>query len=169
MRRKWKNRLGVSTVIANMLMILITLSLAAILVAWAGTSYGAFTGGTQVYFAQREQALQERFVIEEVFFNKASSLIFVFVRNVGALQVNVVAIYVNGSALTPQTGTGLCTIPTLLTIQGSNPVCEFSLNWTIQDPNCSRSSNPTWCTGDVFNIVVTSARGNQAAYVARGP
>ena len=33
MRRRWKSRLGVSTVMANMLMILITLSLAAILVA----------------------------------------------------------------------------------------------------------------------------------------
>ena len=95
-----------STVVGNMLMILVTLSLAAILVAWAGTSFGAFSGGSQLFFAQREQALQERFVIEEVFFNDTATgmptsqaqQIFIFVRNVGPININIVAIYVNGTS-----------------------------------------------------------------------
>ena len=100
-KRRWARRLAVSTVVANMLMILITLSLAAILVAWAGTSYGSFTGGSQLYFAQRQQALQERFAIEMVFFNKTGSnhTLMVFVRNVGVQQITIVAIYVNGTSI----------------------------------------------------------------------
>jgi hypothetical protein len=144
-----------------MLMILITLSLAAILVAWAGTSYGAFTGGSQIYFQERGQALQENFVIEEVFFNKTSPYqIFVFVRNVGFTNINVVAIYVNGTTRVPQSGHGWCsfsgTPPSASLVVGG--VCEFSLNW-----------GSSWSSGSIFNIVVASARGNQVASTMRGP
>jgi hypothetical protein len=172
MRRKWKNRLAVSTVIANMLMILITLSLAAILVAWAGTSYGAFTGGSQIFFQQRGQALQERFVIENVFFNTTASppTILVFVRNVGAQDSNIVAIYVNGTALTPQSaGHGSTCVfsgtpPSVrLTVGGSNSVCEFNLQW-VPPPGGTAMGK-----GAVFDIIVASTRGNQASYVVRGP
>ncbi len=168
--KRWKSRLGVSTVIANMLMISITLSLAAILVAWAGTSYGAFTGGTQVFFAQRGQALQENFVIEEVFFNRTASpqQIFVFVRNVGPININIGAIYVNGTSLTPVSGAnhGWCSFSGTSASLGVGSVCEFSLNW----PNsaCPPNTCP-WVTGNIFYIVVASARGNQVAYTARAP
>jgi archaellum component FlaF (FlaF/FlaG flagellin family) len=163
-KRKLKRNLAVSTVVANMLMILITLSLAAILVAWAGTTYGAFSGGSSLFFAQRGQALQERFVIEQVFFNKTGGThqIMVFVRNVGSIEISLVAIYVNanGTIVGPvfNSGAWLCSIPSsgglLLPVQS---VCEF--NMTI----------PTWNTGAIFTIVVASARGNQVTTNVRGP
>jgi archaellum component FlaF (FlaF/FlaG flagellin family) len=157
MRSKWKSRLAVSTVVANMLMILITLSLAAMLVAWAGTTYGAFTGGTQVFFGQRGQALQERFVIENVFFAKSQNQIRVFVRNVGVEEVKVATIYVNGTNLTPTGSGSTCTIPSGGLTMPVQQVCEFDLNWN------------SWVTGAIFNILVATARGNQASYTARGP
>jgi flagellin-like protein len=166
-RKKRRNR-AVSSIVGSMLMIVITLSLAAILIAWAGTSYGTFTSGSQIYFGQRQQALQERFVIENVFFNKtgtsgANHTIMVFVRNVGVQQIQIVAIYVNGTSNLPAGATGkpyLCTPP-----QTNGPitlpvggVCEFNLQW------------PTvWNSPSMFTIVVATARGNQAMYVARGP
>jgi archaellum component FlaF (FlaF/FlaG flagellin family) len=158
--RKLKRKLGVSTVVANMLMILITLSLAAILVAWAGTTYGAFSGGSSLFFQQRGQALQERFVIEEVFFNKTAKTILLFVRNVGAQQINLVAIYVNGTLPSQNDAHAwLCKIPSggsvLLTIQA---VCEFNLAWSSG-----------WNSGSIFNIVVASARGNQVTSTVRAP
>jgi FlaG/FlaF family flagellin (archaellin) len=158
MRRKWRRRLGVSTVIANMLMILITLSLAAILVAWAGTTYGAFTGGTQVFFGQRGQALQERFVVENVFFGASQYLIRVFVRNVGVEEIKVVAVYANGTTLNPTGSGSTCTIPSGGLTLPVQQVCEFDVNW-----------GRAWTTGSIFNIVVATARGNQASYTARGP
>lgn len=160
-RRKLWSRRGISTIVANMMMIGITLSLGAVLVAWAGQSYGAFTGGSQLFYQQRGQALQENFVIEEVFFNKTSPYqIFVFVRNVGFININVVAIYVNGTLLPPQSGHGWCSFsgtPPSKSL-GVGQVCEFSLNW-----------NSAWSKGSLFFIVVASTRGNQVASTMRGP
>ncbi|MGD0175546.1 MAG: hypothetical protein ABSC50_01830 [Candidatus Bathyarchaeia archaeon] len=162
-KRRLRRCLAVSTVIGNMLMILITLSLAAILVAWAGTSFGAFSGGSQLFFVQRGQALQERFVIENVFFNATSPNhnVMIFVRNVGLEDISIVAIYVNGnSGLAFASATWLCqgktcSLPFALGVQ---QVVEFNLNW-----------GSTWTSGTVFTIVVASARGNQAVATARGP
>jgi archaellum component FlaF (FlaF/FlaG flagellin family) len=170
---KLRRKLAISTVIANMLMIAITLSLAAILVAWAGTSYGALTGGSQIFFQQRGQALQERVVIENAFFFKSTSTLQIYVRNVGAIEVEIVAIYVNGTSLTPQTGTGLCSLysSSLNNPLGVQAVCEFALtvtpgNGVVQgDAVCGS----TWCTSSMFYILVASGRGNQAGYTARGP
>ena len=182
MKRKWKNRLGVSTVIANMLMIGITLSLAAVLVAWSGQSYGAFSGGSQLFYQQREQALQENFVIEEAFFIKSATppTLDIYVRNVGAIQISVVGIYVNGTSLSNgsngvQSGTGLCSLststnPTNLNVQ---QVCEYSLTVTTSNGvvtgGAASCTGQAWCTGSLFYIIVASGRGNQAAYTARGP
>jgi FlaG/FlaF family flagellin (archaellin) len=162
--RRWKRRLGVSTVIANMLMISITLALAAILVAWAGTSFGAFSGGSQVFFQQRGQALQERFVVEYVNFSKGTKGITLFVRNVGVEEINVAAIYVNG---TSYTGSDMnpklpCATSTVLgavvVTMGVGKVCQFNLTWAT-----------TWNSGSIFNIVIATTRGNQATVTSRAP
>ncbi|HXZ90739.1 MAG TPA: hypothetical protein VEG61_06735 [Candidatus Dormibacteraeota bacterium] len=164
-KRLWSRR-GISTVVANMMMIGITLSLAAILVAWAGQSYGAFSGGSQLFYQQRGQALQENFVIEEVFFNKTNQQIFVFVRNVGLININIVAIYVNGTSIIPSTATGHGWSTFSSCTGGVGSVCEFSLTW----PSCTYPpNNCPWVTGNIFYIVVASTRGNQVAYTARGP
>jgi len=198
-RRRLRRCLAVSTIVANMLMVLITLSLAAILVAWAGTSFGAFSGGSQLFFAQRGQAIQERFVIEEVYFNTTATgmpssvnqQIFVFVRNVGPINIQIVAIYVNGtSACTSAscsgnvltlvsgtshgwtafqtgqaTGPGCSSLVTSVGL-GVGAVCEFSLTW----PNTACLPNHCpWVSDNIFQIVVASIRGNQVAYSARAP
>jgi archaellum component FlaF (FlaF/FlaG flagellin family) len=174
--RRWWSRRGISTVVANMMMIGITLSLGAILVAWAGQSYGAFSGGSQLFYQQRGQALQESFVIEEAFFIKSSNTLDIYVRNVGAIQLSVVAIYVNGTAISGsnlQTGTGLCSL-----YSGNNPlgvqaVCEYGLTVTqangVVTGGAASCTGQTWCSGALFYVVVASGRGNQAAYTARGP
>lgn len=168
MMRRIRGNLGVSTIIANILMIAITLSLSAILIVWAGTSYGAFSGGTQIFFQQRGQALQELLVVENVFFNKTQSRIIVFVRNTGAIDVNILTLYANGTSLTPQNTGGNCvfsgTTGSINLPVGS--VCGFNLQWG--STSCTPNHCP-WRTGDTFYIVVATARGNQATYTARGP
>lgn len=163
-RRKFRRRRAVSTVVANMLMILITISLAAILVAWAGTTYGSFTGGSQLFFLQRGQALQERFVIEATFFDKTNTQIMIFVRNVGVEQLSVVSIYVNGTQYTPKTwvlspcsGNPDNSVTLVVGTGNANNVCEFKI------------SIPSWSPGALFSVVVASARGNQATATSRGP
>lgn len=194
-KRRWVRHLGVSTVVANMLMILITLSLSAILVAWAGSTYGSFTGGSALYFAQRQQALQERFAIEMVFFNKTGSnhTLMVFVRNIGAVQITIVGLYVNGTSIQNSmlVSTGrvmpLCAPSTIIpTLSGTTTlgttmpigsVCEFFIGPPATTPYtptggavaCSGLSSYQWCSGTLFNFVVTTARGNQDTYSAHGP
>jgi hypothetical protein len=182
-KRKLKHILGISTVVANLMMIMITLSLGALLVAWAGTTYGSSTGGSQLYFVQRQQALEEQFTIENVFFTKSQGYIDIFVRNVGASQVSIVAIYVDEIPETP-TGTGpsgqTCTIPSggllLGTVMSSSGVsaCTQTPNmadFTVKLNNGFNSNCPAqpWCSGDVFYIVAAGAEGNQVAYSGGAP
>jgi hypothetical protein len=165
----WSRR-GISTVVANMMMIGITLSLAAILVAWAGQSYGAFAGGSQLFYQQREQALQENFVIETVFLNTSANpdQIFVFVRNVGYIDINIVAFYVNGTSLPPIAGAshGWCAFSGNSARLGVGSVCDFSLNWPATA--CLPNHCP-WVSGNILYIVAATARGNQVAYTVRCP
>jgi FlaG/FlaF family flagellin (archaellin) len=164
--RKLRRNLAVSTIVANMMMITITLSLAAILVAWAGTTYGSFSGGSQLFFLQRGQAMQERFVVENVWFNKTggANQMMIFVRNVGAREVKVVGLYIDGAPITLTSSNVLapCTVTSgsaTLVVGSGNPnsVCEFRI-----------VISPVWTTGHVFSIVVASDKGNQATYSARG-
>jgi len=156
-KRRVRRNLAVSTVIANLLMITLTLSLAAILVAWAGTSFGSFSSNSQLFFAQRGQALQEQFVIENVYFISSNHTLRIFVRNVGAEQISLVAIYVNDTSLPPTgSGPGLCTsLPWTI---GVGQVCQLNVSWPS-----------SWSSGSVFNLIVTTARGNRATFTARGP
>ena len=155
-----KRTLAVSTVIANMMMITITLGLAAILIAWTGSTYGLFTSGAQIFYAERGQALQERFTIENTFFNTTGTnrRLLVYVRNDGAEQASIVAIYVNGTALPPTGSGGTCglSMPVTITV---GQVCEFNLNFGVNFPSVE--------TGQTFYIIVASARGNRATYTVR--
>ena len=159
-RRRLKHTLAVSTVIANMMMITITLGLAAILIAWTGSTYGLFTSGSQIFYAQRGQALQERFIIENAFFNTTGTnrRLLVFVRNVGAEEASIVALYVNGTVLPPTGSGGTCGLSMPVTIPVGK-VCEFNLNFG--------PSFPTVKTGSTFYIIVASGRGNRATYTIR--
>jgi len=182
--RRRRGCLAVSTIIANMLMILITLSLVATVVVWAGTSFGAFSGGSQLYFVQRQQALEEQFVIENVFLTKSQGYIDIFVRNTGASLVGVVAIYVNGIPENPtgasgSNGAGSCTIPSgglVLGTASSSGVftCNQTPNvadFNVQFANGFNANCPTqpWCTGDILYIVVASGKGNQATDTVGAP
>lgn len=174
-----RRKLGVSTVVATMLMILITLALGSILIVWAGSTYGSFAGFSQLFFQQKSQALPEKLVVENAFFTKSSSQLKTFVRNVGAEELNIVAIYVNGTAFTFTRASGGPSVSLLNCAAKQMPngnwvvnetvgrVCEFDL--TIPSSMDSSCSPSPWCTGDLFNIVVATATGNQAIFTARGP
>jgi hypothetical protein len=160
--RKLRRNLAMSTIVANMLMITITVSLTALLVAWAGTTYGTFSGNSQLYFVQRGQALQERFVIENVWFNKAPTQILIFVRNVGVSPVNIAAVYINNTSKSLSSVLGPCSVNSRGSVTlavGSTSSCnvaEFQI------------SIPAWTSGTIFPIIVASDKGNQVTYAIAG-
>lgn len=175
-RRRLKQTLAVSTVIANMMMITITLGLAAILIAWTGSTYGLFASGAQIFYQQRGQAMQERFVVENVFSNTTVNpmQVFVFVRNVGVEQINVVAIYINGICV-PSTGlygtmqencsgTSDPNCQSLTDCITVGSVGEYIIN--LADSGSLRTLFPL-TTGSILYIVAATARGNRATYMVR--
>ena len=102
--------------------------------------------------------MQERFIIENVFFNTTGTnrRLLVFVRNVGVEETKIVALYVNGTALPPTGSGGTCGLGMPVTIPVGS-VCEFNLNVS--------SFNPV--TGSIFYITVASLRGNSATFTVR--
>jgi len=192
-KRKLASR-ALSSIVATMFIIVIALSLASVLAFWSAGTFGASAGGSQLYFVQRQQALEEQFVIENVFFTKSPGYIDIFVRNVGASLVSVVAIYVDEVPETPtgcghagvcsNAGIASCTIPggtsttppglVLGTTSSTGSTCSATPNmvdFNVQlangfNPNCPAQA---WCSGDVFYIVVASGKGNQAAYTVGAP
>ena len=202
-KRRLNGSLALSSIVASMFMIVIALSLGTVLAVWSATTFGASSGGSQLYFVQRQQALEEQFVIENVFLTKSLGYIDIFVRNVGASLLGVVAIYVDNIPETPTglsdylvTGStvGSCKFPAS---SSTNPSGAFFLGTTsspyvppssacnlpqtppypnmvdfnVQLANGFNPNCPTqpWCSGDIFYIVVTSGKGNQATYTVGAP
>ena len=100
--------------------------------------------------------------------NRQPDQIFVFIRNVGFININIVAFYVNGTSLTPVSGPshGWCAFSGNSYNLGVGSVCDFSLNW----PNSACLPNYCpWVTGNILYIVAATARGNQVAYTVRAP
>ena len=67
---KWnrKSRKGISTIMANLMMLVIVVSLSVLLFVWATSSFGAYTGGVGYWFSSRSIANQERVSVETVYF-----------------------------------------------------------------------------------------------------
>src|SRR2546425_10803251 len=90
-----RSRRGISTIMANLTMLAIVVSLSPLLFVWAISSFGAYQGGAGYWFSSRSIANQERVSVENVYFG--TSLINIYVRNVGTIPFTVVSLYLNGS------------------------------------------------------------------------
>ncbi len=90
-----RSRRGISTIMANLTMLVIVVSLSSLLFVWAISSFGAYQGGAGYWFSSRSIANQERISVENVYFG--SSLINIYVRNVGTIPFTVVSLYLNGT------------------------------------------------------------------------
>ncbi|MEM3382181.1 MAG: archaellin/type IV pilin N-terminal domain-containing protein [Candidatus Bathyarchaeia archaeon] len=140
-------RKGLSPVVATLLMVGIVFAMFAILYPWATSSLMIYQGSANIWFSSQEEAAKERVVIEMALFNVTTNHTDIYVRNVGEIDVRIVAVYVNGTDLstsvTPQI-TGGYPIHTKASNQN---VVRFS----IEIPQYT-----------YVNIKVVTARGYQA-------
>ena len=139
------SRRAISTIMANLTMLIIVVSLASILFIWAISSFGAYTGGAGYWFSSRSIANQERPSVENVFFGSSPNCpggqaycITIYVRNVGTTPFIISSIYVNSSIYNPTASTVLV-----------NQVQQF------QFPLVGQS----WIKGDLQTITVATQRG----------
>jgi hypothetical protein len=140
-RRNHRSRKAISTIMANLTMLVIVVSLSSLLFVWSISSFGAYTGGAGYWFSSRSLANQERLSVEGAFFTAAGStnnIVTVYVRNVGAVQFNIASVYINS---------------TLYNI--AQPPVGVSQVQKIQ----ITLSGQTWASGDIQTVVVATLRG----------
>ena len=99
LERNRRSRKAISTIMANLTMLIIVVFLSSLLFVWAVTSFGAYQGGAGFFFSSRSLANQERLSVENVFFYQSGPSYFakIYVRNVGSIPVTVASVYVNSS------------------------------------------------------------------------
>jgi hypothetical protein len=96
--RNRRSRKAISTIMANLTMLVIVVVLSSILFVWAVSSFGAYQGGAGYWFSSRSLANQERFSVEGAYFYSAGgtqNCALVYIRNVGTIPFTVASVYVN--------------------------------------------------------------------------
>jgi hypothetical protein len=140
-RRNHRSRKAISTIMANLTMLVIVVSLSSLLFVWSISSFGAYTGGAGYWFSSRSIANQERLSVESAFFTATGStnnIVTLYVRNVGAVQFTISSVYINS---------------TLYNIAQS-PVGVSQ----VQKVQITLSGQ-TWVSGDIQTVIVATLRG----------
>src|SRR5438132_11032958 len=99
-KRTRRSRKGISTIMANLMMLIIVVSLSGLLFIWATSSFGAYAGGAGYWFTSRSIANQERVSLEAVYFGStgpSNNLVTLYVRNVGTTPFTVASVYENST------------------------------------------------------------------------
>ena len=141
-----RSKRGISTIMANLTMLVIVVSLSSLLFVWAISSFGAYQGGAGYWFSSRSIANQERVTVENVFFTgscgSCNNIVKIYVRNVGTIPFTLASIYVNGSLyqITPLTvGVGNVT--------------------AVPPSGLSLVGGQVWAHGDIQKVTVATTRG----------
>jgi hypothetical protein len=139
--RNRRSRTGISTIMANLTMLLIVMTLSSILFVWATTSFSTYAGGAGFWFSSKSLANQERLSVENVFFSKTGSVnngVTLYVRNVGSVPFTIASVYVNNTlyniSLPPAGVNAVLSIPITL-------------------------SGQSWGKGDLQTILIATLRG----------
>ena len=157
--RRTRRTLAVSTVVGTVLMTVLTITLGTVAVIWASQTFGLYQGSAGIFYNSRAAALRESLAIEDVwFYNAASSncgnpgtgtynCINITVRNTGAIEAKIVAIYINGTSKTPV-----------------SPSLPFTINIESAKTFVFQYKTGGWGTQTKpYYIQIASARGNQVS------
>src|SRR5207247_10971026 len=92
-----RSRSAISTIMANLTMLVIVVVLSSLLFVWAVSSFGAYQGGAGYWFSSRSIANQERFSVEEAYFyfSGINNYVLVYVRNVGLIPFTITSFFYN--------------------------------------------------------------------------
>jgi len=140
-----RSRLGISTIMANLLMLIIVVTLSSLLFTWSVSSFSGYQSGAGFWFSSRSNANQERPNVENVFFSSGGNCpggypycVTLYVRNVGTIPITISSIYLNQTLYSQS-------YPPILV----NGVQQF------QFPLIGQS----WLKGDLQTITVATSRG----------
>lgn len=146
-----RRKKALSTVIAQVIMLSATMALGAIAINWAVPTLQLYQSNAGIYYEQRAKALKESFIIEDVWFNPSPNYVNITIRNVGSIEIQIAALYINGTSysFTLDPSKRQVTTP-----EGQYPIRTYKIDIT---------STPhfTWVAGKKYLIVIATQRGNQ--------
>src|SRR5881275_3444664 len=91
-----RSRSAISTIMANLTMLVIVVVLSSLLFVWAVSSFGAYQGGAGYWFSSRSIANQERLSVEGAYFTGScgtcNNIVKVYVRNVGTIPFTIASV-----------------------------------------------------------------------------
>ena len=132
-RKHQRSRSAISTIMANLTMLVIVVFLSSLLFVWAVSSFGVYQGGAAYWFSSKSIANQERVAVENVFFTGASNnIVKIYVRNTGTIPFTVASVYVNSTLyqISPQQEVG---VNLVVTINGASGLVLSGQTWTKSD------------------------------------
>ena len=145
-RRFIGGRRAISTLLANVIVITMVISLGTMLYVWTTGVMGTYQGAAGIWFSTRSEVMKERLAIEEVWFTNIApgdqKNITIYMRNVGANEIKIAAVYVNSTQA--WTGTKAINI---------GQVSRISLDLRLL------TANNKWGKGCVTYISVATLRG----------
>ncbi len=159
--RNRRSRKAISTIMANLTMLIIVVFLSAMLFVWAISSFGLYQGGAGYWFSSKSLANQERISIENVYFTCATlpcstlhpgpstnNIVKIYIRNVGAIPFTIASVYLNGTLLT-----------NLSLIVNVTQVCSLGTSCASTGGLVIGSPGPYWSHGSFQTIKVATLRG----------
>jgi|SRR2546426_4381472 len=158
--RNRRSRKAISTIMANLTMLIIVVSLSSLLFIWAISSFGAYQGGAGYWFSSRSIANQERMSVEGAYFYTSTTTGLnyglVYVRNVGTIPFTIVSVYINATLYNSPN-----TFPALqVNVSQVAPICPSTNG--ICGPNGGINlhfTQPTLGPGDTQTVTIATQRG----------
>ena len=119
-----RSRRAISTIMANLTMLVIVVVLSSLLFVWAVSSFGAYQGGAGYWFSSRSIANQERMSVEGTYFYTSGSTNYalVYVRNVGTIPFTIAAVYLNQTLYQLSPGL-IITVNNVTAVNGPQGLC----------------------------------------------
>ncbi len=140
-RRRYKRAL--STVVTSVILLSAVAIMGTMVVTWANMKLGSQEEALTVTFNKSINRLNEDFIVENVWYDYVLNNVNVTITNVGIIGLNVTEIkftdYSSGDLVT-------------LSITDGGILVQESFNTNVTYSGLT--------SGDVFNVVVTSERGN---------
>jgi hypothetical protein len=159
--RNRRSRKAISTIMANLTMLIIVVALSSLLFVWAISSFGAYQGGAGYWFSSRSVANQERMSVEGVYFYSSSpgglNYGLIYVRNVGTIPFTIVSVYINSTLYNSP-----ATFPALqVNVSQVAPICPSTNG--ICGPSGGginlHFTQPTLGPGDTQTVTIATQRG----------
>ena len=158
---KTMKRSGVSNIIAELLLIAMTVAIGTLVYSFASTAFSSFGSGFTGLVSSSGDTLSEHIVVEQVYLFTNSTGGDIYVRNVGPNTATIMQIFV--ANVTAATGVPLCSSTT-------PPPCA-SVQWPADFPTAPITIKPdsfvqikvvyTPDSGSTYAFTLVTALGNE--------